>query len=315
MIDFSGLSDAIRSFDSIVIFRHIHPDCDALGSQFGLKTWILDNYPDKHVYALGAETTSQGIWPKSDECTDEVIAKSLAIVLDTAAVNRCDDARFVSAKMIVKIDHHPDVDGYGDLQYVNSEAAAACEILAGFLKREGKTISRKCAEYIYKGILTDTLRFTTSNTTAETLKAAAFLASHGVNIPEVNRELFDLDLDEFRLATFIRTNVHYDESGLAWLIMKKDKLEEFGITGSEARGHIDEIGHVRDFRIWAMFTEALTGEANRYEASLRSKKAVVNEIAAEYGGGGHKNAAGIKGISEKNVNEIISRLKHLASIS
>lgn len=315
MIDFSGLSDAIRSFENIVIFRHIHPDCDALGSQFGLKTWILDNYPDKHVYALGSETTSQGIWPKSDECPDEIIAESLAVVLDTAAVNRADDSRFENAKMIVKIDHHPDVDPYGDLQYVNSEAAAACEILAGFLRGEGKTISSKCAEYLYKGLLTDTLRFTTSNTTAETLSAAAFLAEHGVNIPEVNRELFDLDLDEFRLATFIRTNVQYDESGFAWLIMNRAKLEEFGITGSEARGHIDEIGHVKDFRIWAMFTEALTGEENRYEASLRSKKAVVNDIAAAYGGGGHKNAAGIKGLSEENVNEIISRLKYLASNS
>ena len=312
MMDFSLLTKAIIEADSIVIFRHVHPDCDAMGSQLGLKSWINDNFSEKAVYAVGSETSPQGIWPANDTCDDEVIENSLAIVLDTATAVRADDTRFQNAKQVIKVDHHPETDPYGSLNFVNPKAAAVCEILAGYFEAENRMVSKKTAEYLYKGLLTDTLRFSTSNTTADTLKAAAYLASFEIDIPLLNRELFDLTLDEFALAAAIRAKVKMEDSGFAWLIMSKEELENLHVNGSGARGHIDEIGHVRDFKVWAMFTE-VPEKPDTYDGSLRSKYAPVNEIAAKYGGGGHKNAAGVKNLSASDLKEIMVLLDQTAS--
>lgn len=312
MMDFSGLKESIEAFDSIVIFRHINPDGDASGSQSALKTWLKDNYPEKDVYAAGSQVCTQGVWPANDEVSDEVIRKSLAVVLDTAAANRCDDSRFENAAKIIRIDHHPDRTPYGDLSFVNEKAAAACQILAEWFEQQGKHMSSKCAEYLYKGILTDTLRFSTSNTTPETLKAAAWLTGFGIDIPAINRELFDLSMDEFRLTSAIRAKVNAESSGFAWLIMSEKEMESFGVNGSEARGHIDEIGHVRDFRIWAMFTENRKDGVLSYDASLRSKKTDISIIAQQFGGGGHKNASGVKGLSEADLYKIKELLNQAA---
>lgn len=312
MIDFNALSRVIEESDSFVLFHHINPDCDALGSQFGLKSWINDNYPDKKVYACGTMTSSQGEWPANDPYDEEIIRTSTAIVLDTATAARADDARFAEAKLVVRIDHHPVSEPYGELIFVNAKAAATCEILSAWFRHAGKTVSVKTAEFLYKGLLTDTLRFSTSNTTADTLREAAWLAEKGIDIPALNRELFDLTMPEFRLTSLIRSKVNIEDCGFAWLSMTVREQEEYGLSGSEARGHIDEIGHVKDFRVWAMFTERQTEDGIRYDGSLRSKKAAVNTIAAMYGGGGHKNAAGVKGLSSAEFNQILTLLKQAA---
>ncbi len=312
MIDLSLLSKEIEEAESIVIVRHVRPDCDALGSQFGLKSWIKDNWPYKAVYALGKEKTSQGIWPQSDACTDEIIAASLAVVVDTATSVRADDQRFLKAKRIIKVDHHPETDPYGALNLTDPKAAAACEILARWFESESRIVSKQTAEYLYKGLLTDTLRFSTSNTTADTLKAASFLADHEIDIPALNRELFDLSMKEFELAAAIRSRVKMEASGFAWLMFTREDLERFNMSGSEARGHIDEIGHVRDFKIWAMFNESQS-EEGKYEGSLRSKHAPVNDIAAKFGGGGHLNASGVKDFDAQELEEMKQLLSARAS--
>ena len=96
--------ELIEKYDVITIFRHVSPDSDALGSQFGLKQWIMDTYPNKQVFALGYENSKskENVYPCSDQTDDETIKKSLAIVLDTANAKRVDDSRFQSAAHILK---------------------------------------------------------------------------------------------------------------------------------------------------------------------------------------------------------------------
>ncbi len=87
--DAQWLVSQIEAYDTIVIFRHILADADALGSQFGLKTWIEDNYPDKHVYAVGDSVgASAEHYPSMDRVQDTVIQQALAVVLDTSTAAR-----------------------------------------------------------------------------------------------------------------------------------------------------------------------------------------------------------------------------------
>jgi len=309
MIDGRRILELIAQYDVITIFRHEHPDCDALGSQFGLKTWIEDNFPHKSVYALGYETTDQAEFPKSDVICDEVIEKSLALVVDTANAARVDDERFEKAEYIVKIDHHPNREPFGNEMFVDDGAAAVCEILTYVLtQNEEYALSEKAAMYLYRGLLTDTLCFRTSNTTADTLYAASILAKENIAIPEINRELFDDDYETFRFCNFIRENVKL-EGKTAYEVITLEDQKKWNISGSAARNYIDQLGHVKEFMIWALFTEKEEDGKVLYDGSLRSKYAPVNEAAMRYGGGGHKNAAGVKNLTDETLSTLIEELK------
>lgn len=298
----------IEKYDIITIFRHAHPDGDAFGSQYGLKQWIIENYPDKQVYALGFDKPMREVFPVPDEASDEIIKNSLAIITDTANTERIDDIRALSAKRIIKIDHHPLVDDYGDLKIVNSKAAAACEIVALLLdEAKDKVFSKEVAKLLYRGLLTDSLNFTTSNTTADTLRSASLLAAKGIDIPGINREMFDKSLAEFEIANAIRAKA-VREDGIYYLILDKNSLLSIGCPAKTAKEYVTEFGHIKEIKLWCIFTE---NDQGLFDGSLRSKEAAVNEVAAMYNGGGHKNAAGVKNLSLQQVHEIIKTLKGL----
>ena len=144
---------------------------------------------------------------------------SLAVIVDTNTPDRVDDQRYSMAAHVLKIDHHPDLYPYADDNEVNDKAAAVCEILAEFMKSaKDKTVSKETAEYLYQGLLTDTLCFMTGNTTPSSLMAAAYLAQTGINIPEINRYLFDVSLKEYAFANFIRSGVKTIDNKLAYFI-------------------------------------------------------------------------------------------------
>ncbi|MBQ6488570.1 MAG: bifunctional oligoribonuclease/PAP phosphatase NrnA [Solobacterium sp.] len=302
----------IEAADIITIYRHVHPDCDAVGSQFGLFNWLKENWPEKQVYALGHETCTQGHWPDPDTVSDETIRNSLAIVLDTANTARIDDERAMTALKVIKIDHHPNREPFGDIQMVSDSSAATCEILTELLKGTAYPLSSTSARYFYAGILTDTLCFRTSNTTAHTLKMAAVLAEHEFSIPELNRELFDRTISEFEFASYLRSAVQFTEQrNMGYVILSQDELNRFRLKGSEARNYIDEIGHITELEVWCVFTERIS-EKGIYDGSLRSKHVSVNDIAERFHGGGHKNASGVKDLTQIDLKDIIQQLKSKA---
>lgn len=310
MLNFEGLEAELLAAPLITIFRHEHPDCDAVGAAFGLKSWLLSRWPDKKVYVLGFEEPDQGVWPKGDTAADAMIKGSLAVVLDTANQPRIDDSRYALARRIIKIDHHPEVERFGDLQFVFPQCAATCEILADFFEGCGFVLSKETAAFLYKGLLTDTLSYATSNTTAHTLRMGAYLAERGIDIPALNRELFDRDLASFHFASMIRASVQMRGKHLAYVLISQKQLEENGKTPSQARGYVSELMDVRDFAIWALFTEK-KGEKGEilYDGSLRSKTLPINDIALRYEGGGHPNACGVKNLSPQRLEDLLGELE------
>lgn len=310
MMDFEGLREIIEEFDVITIYRHENPDCDAVGSQFGLKNWIIENYPDKHVYALGNEECRQGPWPKMDQADEEIIRKSLALVADTANLKRVDDQRFLHARKIVKIDHHPNNEPFGEKMYVFDSAAAVCEILTIFFsEQKDKILSKKTAEYLYRGLLTDTLNYTTSNTSGSTLRAGALLADTGIDMSKISHDVFDHSLNGYRFTGFIIEHTQVREEKLGYVVIKEEDRNAYGMSAGGARSFVSTLGNVRDFAIWCTFTEKFDEEGNvLYDGSLRAKSLQVNDIAALYNGGGHYCAAGVKNLSSRDVDDILSLL-------
>lgn len=309
-MNFDGLLETIESYETITIFRHVNPDCDAVGSQLGLKSWIHDNYPNKKVYALGHQKCTQADWPTPDKCEDEIIQSSLAIVLDTANEDRVDDDRFHLASKIIKIDHHPNKEPFGDVMYVDDSAAAVCQILTMFFDScKDKTLTKQTAEYLYRGLLTDTLNYTTSNTTPTTLQAGGILASCGLDLSKISHDVFDNSLRGYQFTGFLISNTQILNDHLGYVIVTRKDYMKYGFSASEARSFVGKLGNVKDFDIWCIFTEKKDDEGNiLYDGSLRAKSLVVNDVSEKYGGGGHKQAAGVKNLTKENLEDVLHTL-------
>lgn len=300
----------IERYDIITLYRHISPDADALGSQFGLKQWIMDTYPEKKVYALGKDDGSKcSHFPGSDRVEDEVVAQSLAIILDTANGERIDDERWKTATYRLKIDHHIFVEKFAEEEYIEDRAGATCEILTKLFMERGR-VSSATAQYLYSGLIADTLRFSIPSTTAATLKAAAFLLECGVDVQKSNEDNFSTSIDQFHYETFLRSNCKVLGGKIAYIIVHKEDYERFSISFNEAKEKVFVFGGVHEFKAWALFVEKETDAQGvvRYNGSLRSRNTTINDIAMRYHGGGHRFACGVKQLSDADIEQLISEL-------
>jgi phosphoesterase RecJ-like protein len=297
---------------NICVFRHQNPDFDALGSQWGLISWLKETYPHKNIYALGKHVgVKPELFEKPDDVEDSIIEESLAIILDTANAARIDDQRFVKAKHIVKIDHHPMPDAYAQLDIVHEDAASTSEIIAAILKSfsHDGPLSTKTAQYLYMGILSDTLKFSTTNTSSNTLKMAAYLAQSHLDLPFINEELFTLSMTEYKFINYIRTHATIEACGLITVFLTLETLKSLDMTPNQAKERINELGNVRGFEIWGLFIETMEDGTSRYNGSLRSRHVTINDIAARYNGGGHNHAAAVKGLDENTSKTLLDELR------
>lgn len=303
-----ALFQYIEQYDIITIFRHTAADSDALGSQFGLKQWITETYPQKQVYALGESIGSHGAnFPPVDQVENEVIQDSLAIILDTANASRIDDERWSMAKFKIKLDHHIYVETYADIEYIEDYKGATCEILADLLEKHGCTLSKTCAEYLYSGMIADTLQFSINATTPEMLRTAAYLVEQGVDVAKINEQNFSKSLKEFRYETWIRQNFTLLEDCIAYIKISKQDYEAFGLTLNEAKEKVYALGRVHEFKAWALFVESERTEKQEiiYNGSLRSRDVIINDIAMEFKGGGHRYACGVKNLMDADIEHLL----------
>lgn len=303
--------ELIQKYDVITVFRHQNPDPDALGSQWGLVTWLKETFPNKAIYALGKHVgVKPQLFEAYDLVEDSVISSSLSIILDTSNAARIDDQRFSSAKMSLKIDHHPLGEAYAQHQIVIEEASSTSEVIAGLIKEFmlDEAISSKAAKYLYMGILTDSLNFSTSNVTYSTLENAAYLAKSHLDLPKINEELYLIDENEFKFVNQLRNLAIVDE-GLIYAIVTKALTEECGITPNMAKEHVNDLGLVREYEIWVLFVQQEVPNQHLYNGSIRSRNVTINDIAIKYNGGGHRLAAAVKNLSLGEIQSVIHDLK------
>ena len=132
-IEFNQIMDEIKAVQTVIIHRHVRPDPDAYGSQLGMKNYLKLKFPEKNIYAVGEGEPSLDFIGTFDDISDDQYNEALVIVCDTANSPRISDHRFNAGKRLVKIDHHPAVDQYGDINYVNDQASSTSEIIFDFI--------------------------------------------------------------------------------------------------------------------------------------------------------------------------------------
>jgi len=301
--------EKIKAYDTIIVHRHVRPDPDAIGSQVGLKKMIEKSFPSKTVYAVGVEDPSLTFLARMDDINDESFKDALIIVCDTANTDRIDDRRYTLGKEIIKIDHHPNVDPYGDLSWVDTEASSTSEMIYElYLSNiDELEMDESIARLIYGGIVGDTGRFLFPSTRNKTFRYAADLIEYPFDRQALYDGMYEIEPNIARLRGKILNELHISESGVSFVKITNNILNEYDVTPLETSKLVGTFGDIKGIRAWAVFVE----EVNIIRVRLRSKGPIINELAAKYNGGGHPLASGATVNSWEEADQLIADLEAL----
>ncbi|GAA0288298.1 phosphoesterase RecJ-like protein [Gracilibacillus halotolerans] len=300
--------DKIKEYNQIIIHRHVRPDPDAYGSQNALAEIIKESFPEKKVAVVGEEEEYLHFLAKMDTIPDTIFEDALVIVCDTANQERISDTRYVKGKELIKIDHHPVVDAYGDIQWVDTDASSTSEMIYQFYEdnKEQLVMNNRAAKLIYCGIVGDTGRFLFPSTTNRTFEYAAELVKYSFDRTEMYQEMYKTTIDIARLRGYILQNVHISRKGVSHVKITKALLEEFHLQPNETSAVVGVLGDIEGINVWGIFVE----EDDCIRVRLRSKGPVINTVAAKFEGGGHPLAAGAKIYNWDQMEEVLTELEN-----
>lgn len=304
--------EQIEKYQTIIIHRHQRPDPDAIGSQCGLATIIRDSFPDKTVYQVGSKANGLAWIASEQEVSDQAYQNALVIVVDTANTPRVDDTRYTKGKMMIKIDHHPNDDDFGDLTWVVPEASSTSELIFDLVDASNGKLQllKDAARMLYAGIVGDTGRFMYDATTPHTMRVAAGLMETGFDAASVNRQLDDIEPAVARLSAYVWENMQITDNNAAYIVLTSDILKKFELGDAGTAGIVPLLGKVSTVKCWTIFVQQKDGS---YRLRIRSKKAIINELAKQYGGGGHPLASGAVIKDDSQISEFVKKLDQIAA--
>lgn len=301
--------DTIERYEKIIIHRHVRPDPDAYGSQIGLKELIELNYPTKKVLAAGSHEHTLDFLARPDEVTDEDFQDALIIVTDTANTDRIDDSRYNLGSYVIKIDHHPNDDAYGDLLWVDTNASSVSELICELFEEgqsyKGWKMNDSIARILFAGIVGDTGRFMFQSTTLQTMTFAGKLLSYGFDRTELFNGMYEVDRNLLQLKGYVYANFQMDENGVGFVKLTREILRKYDVAESEASLLVSALADVKGMKCWVFFIE----DADAIRVRLRSKGPVINGIAKKYNGGGHPLASGATVSTWEETELVIEDLK------
>ena len=306
--EFHRAVELINGSSNVLITAHTRPDGDACGSvraicdvlvglgksvhpifMSPLPEWYEFLFEQK-VPIIGNDVTKEQLHEGHyDEC-------DLVIIVDTNSYVQLpgfDEWLKECSHKVLVIDHHVTSDGLGDVELVDTSAAAAGEIVFDLLKYAGWEIEPKVAEALFVALSTDSGWFRFNNADERIFRNAAELVKLGASPTQAYRKLYQ-NFSQARMKLMVRMldslELHYEGRVATQYILRKD-FDETGATGRDTENLIDECQRISTVEVAALFVELADGG---FRGSLRSKGNVdVRRIAQKYGGGGHTVAAGV----------------------
>ncbi len=295
----------INKYDQIALYRHVNPDFDAFGSQFGMYWTLKEMFPNKKIVTLGDNESSVACYFKMEDNQAACDVPTLGIVLDTANIDRI-DGDYSFCDELVKIDHHIIIDSYGDYNIEIPTASSCSEIVTLLLKSQNINIPLYSAEALYLGIVGDSNRFLYNSTTQSTFEAASYLLDMGICIEKLYQNIYLRKQKDLDITRHIYNSYEYD-SGVAWYCLKHEDLLNLGISREQGSNYVNSLANIEEFKVWLAITE--NKEEGNFRVSIRSRELPINEIAAMYNGGGHKLASGATIASLDELPGLIQKIK------
>ena len=300
------ISRVIKANDSFLITTHINPDGDAIGSEIALSHFLISR--GKKVVIVNSSATPDNLrfldptggilhhtykTPyRIPENIDTVFFLDVNNWQHVGAIGR--EIRKTAITRVC-IDHHVGATAeFADVTVADVSYAATGMMIYGLIKSMKGTVTPAIAEAIYATIITDTGTFRFSNTDKKTFLMAAELCEHGVDPNQIYRRVFaSKTWGTGRLLGPVLGTVQSTAEGrLAWIFATQEMFRTAGATYDDSDGFVDLVRAIKDVELVLFFKELPDG---KIKVSLRSNGRVdAHAIAAGFGGGGHRMAAGLK---------------------
>jgi phosphoesterase RecJ-like protein len=291
----AALLQRLRAAARVLLVLHVRPDGDSIGSTLAMAAALRRLGKEAVVIAPDPIPPNLAFLPGADGVlAPGATAGSfdVALFLDCAALDRIGAATadVARARTIVNVDHHPSNQRYGDLNYIEPNAAACGEVTYELIRDLGVALDAEMAVALYTAVVTDTGSFRYEQVSPRTHEIAADLLRHGVKAAEVAREVWEnrslgsLRLEAAALATL------QQEGELAWLSVTPEMIAASGAAAHDTEGLVNLARTLAGVELALMFVAEGPEEVR---VSLRSNRRVdVSALAAGFGGGGHARAAG-----------------------
>ncbi|MBI5385995.1 MAG: DHH family phosphoesterase [Verrucomicrobia bacterium] len=291
--------DAVRPCQTLCVAGHIRPDGDCVGSQLGLTLalraegksvacWNEDELPQKLAF-LDPDGVLQK--PKAGQSFDCVIATDAASFERLGKVGEFIKDR----KLLINIDHHASNDRFGDINWVASRAPSTGELIYLMLRKARWPITPQIADCLFTAVSTDTGSFQYPTTRPTSYHVAGELVKRGADLEKICHEVYQsYPISRVRLLqrVYNRFKLTHDNQ-IAYFWLRQQDYARSGADKADSEGLIDHIRAIDPVVVACVFEEM---EPELTRISLRSKttKVDVNQIAAQFGGGGHPAAAGAR---------------------
>jgi bifunctional oligoribonuclease and PAP phosphatase NrnA len=284
---------------TICVAGHIRPDGDCVGSQLGLTLalrnegkrvvcWNEDSIPQKYEF-LDPDHLFQK--PKPGLKFDCVIATDAASAERLGTVGRCITRR----KLFINIDHHESNTRFADLNWVSAREPSTGELIFRLLSVANWPVTKPIADCLFTAVSTDTGSFQYPSTRPSTYHVAGELVRRGADLAKICDEVYQsYPLSRARLLRHIYSHFHLThQNRIAYFWLRKADYARTGAESSDSEGLIDHIRAIAPVVVACVFEEMQPG-LTRISLRSKSRDVNVNEIAAQFGGGGHPAAAGAR---------------------
>ncbi|MCH8941961.1 MAG: bifunctional oligoribonuclease/PAP phosphatase NrnA [Bacteroidetes bacterium] len=322
MIDFNKLKEIIENNNSFLLTTHVNPDADAIGSEIAF--YLMLKEIGKEVHILNHSKTPYNLCfldkyniiqkydnSKHNKIFDRV---DVLVALDFNRSNRIvsmEEGFINSDKIKICLDHHPDPEDFFNFIFFDIDYCSTGQIIYQFIKETNIVEFRKeLADNLYAAIMTDTGSFKFEKTTSEIHIIAADLLEKGVSPTNIYDSIYDKSrFGKLKLLglTLKSSQLYGNTNEICFMKLYQKDFEECNVDESDTDGFINFSLSINGVKIGLLFVELKNG----FKVSFRSKGNIpINKLAEEYGGGGHRNAAGTRRFNQKldeQIEEILKR--------
>lgn len=310
MNDIKEVFDLINNSRDICIVGHKAPDGDCIGSAMALYGFLKRMGKNPTVCIDGTIPFNYRAYVNDDIIAKEYDNKEfeLLFILDCSDLERLGRFKdvFKNSKKSVCIDHHKTNESYAEINIIDPSMSSTGELLYDILKAFGGKLTKEEAAYIYIAILTDTGRFSYSNTSSDTHRKVAELIDLGVEVAEIDNTVYNSKPSNIVKAFIdcISGIELYYGNRFGIVSITRDILEKNNADMGDIDGVVEFIREIKEVEVSCVLKEY---EENDTKVSLRSKNDIdVSAVSVKFGGGGHAKAAGFEvKDTVKNAKELL----------
>ena len=248
---------------------------------------------------------------KMDKLDEDEAKDSLLIVCDTPNTPRIDGIDDTKKfKYVIKIDHHPEVDHFEDIKWVDVKASSVCQMLIELAYETRFKMNKAAAEKFYMGLVSDTNRFLYEYTTPKTFDLVSrLIKDYKIDIVSLYNNLYQRPLIDVRFQGYVAQNMKVSESGLAYIYIDDKTIQKFGGDTGLSGNVIGSFNNINEILVWVIFTE--DKKQGVIKVNARSRGPIINESLEKFGGGGHALASGARLKTEDEIEKVLEELEKL----